>query len=89
MTPVSPTPNAFITSTYATTQTLFPGGATAATTGQYDSYLQFNSGTGAVIRGTTPETFDLTAVGGSGFSALSFNLADAPKGAGGQSNCTA
>jgi hypothetical protein len=86
VTPVSPLPNAYVGSTYSTTQTIVPSGATTGLTGQYDSYIQFNNGSGAVIRGTTAETFDVTAVGGSGFSALSFDLADAPKGTGSPSN---
>jgi hypothetical protein len=74
--PVSPTPNPYVSSTYATTQTTTPNGSLA---GQYDSYIKFNNGSGAVIRGTTAETFDLTGTGGT-FSAASFNLTDAPTG---------
>ena len=85
-TPVSPTPNPFVSSTYAATQTTVPTGATSNLVGQYDLFVKFNNGSGPLIRGTTAETFDLTATGGTGFSALSFNLADAPKGAGSPTN---
>ncbi len=86
VTPVSPLPNAFVASTYSATQTLVPSGTTAAVSGLYDTYIQFSNGSGPVIRGTTAETFDLTATGGTGFSALSFDLADAPKSPGGPSS---
>ena len=76
VTPVSPTPNPYISSTYSSTQTTTPNGSLA---GQYDSFIKFNNGSGAVIRGTTAETFDLTGTGGT-LSAASFNLTDAPTG---------
>jgi len=78
VTPVSPNPNPYVSSTYTSTQTTTPDGAAA---GQYDSFIKFNNGSGALIRGTTSETFDLTGTGGT-LSAASFNLTDAPKNGG-------
>ena len=86
VTPVSPTPNAYVSSAYTGTQTTVPSGTTSNVTGQYDTFIKFNNGSGAVIRGTSPaEVFDITGLGGT-LSASSFNLTDAPKGAGSPSN---
>jgi len=86
VTPISPVPNAFVSSAYTSTQTTVPSGTTAAVTGQYDTYIKFNTGSGALIRGSSPsEVFDITGTGGT-LTAASFNVTDAPKGAGDPSN---
>jgi hypothetical protein len=86
VTPVSPSPNAYVSSAYTSTQTTVPGGTTATVSGQYDTYIKFNNGSGAVIQGSSPaEIFDITGTGGI-LTATSFNLTDAPKGTGSPSN---
>lgn len=85
VTPVNPTPNPFVSSAYTATQTTVPSGTTGTVAGQYDLYVKFSNST-PLIRGTTAEVFDITATGGAGFSATSFDVADAPSGAGSPSN---
>jgi hypothetical protein len=86
VTPVSPNPNAYVSSAYTSTQTTVPAGTTSNVTGQYDTYIKFNNGSGAVIQGTSPaEVFDISGTGAT-LDAASFNLTDAPKGAGSPSN---